>query len=218
MVAHLGAVAIPGILLIAIIFGGVRSGIFTATKSSCVAVLYAIAVTVFVYRELDLKAFLAATAGAVRTTTMALLIIGTASEFSGLMAFHQVPAALIDWMKTISDNPIIILLIINMILLLLGTFMDMGPTIIITTPIFLPIAQAYGIDPVQFGIIMILNGGIGLNTPPVGAVQFVACAVGKISGAQSMRTIWPFYGAGFAVLMLVTYVPAVSLWLPSLFR
>jgi tripartite ATP-independent transporter DctM subunit len=218
MVAHLGAVAIPGILLIAIIFGGVRSGIFTATESSCVAVLYALVITYFVYRELDWKAFLAATAGAVRTTAMVLLIIGTASAFSWLMAFHQVPAALIAWMKTISDNPIIILLIINLILLLLGTFMDMGPTIIITTPIFLPIAEAYGIDPVQFGIIMILNCGIGLNTPPVGAVQFVACAVGKISVAESMRTIWPFYGAGFAVLMLVTYVPAVSLWLPSLFH
>lgn len=218
MVAHLGAVAIPGILLIAIIFGGVRSGIFTATESSCVAVLYALVITYFVYRELDWKAFLAATAGAVRTTAMVLLIIGTASAFSWLMAFHQVPAALIDWMKTISDNPIIILLIINVILLLLGTFMDMGPTIIITTPIFLPIAEAYGIDPVQFGIIMILNCGIGLNTPPVGAVQFVACAVGKISVAESMCTIWPFYGAGFAVLMLVTYVPAVSLWLPSLFH
>ncbi|MCU0828356.1 MAG: TRAP transporter large permease [Tabrizicola sp.] len=218
MVAHLGAVAIPGILLIAIIFGGVRSGVFTATESSCVAVLYALVITYFVYRELSWKAFLAATAGAVRTTAMVLLIIGTASAFSWLMAFHQVPAALIDWMKAISDNPIIILLIINVILLLLGTFMDMGPTIIITTPIFLPIAEAYGIDPVQFGIIMILNCGIGLNTPPVGAVQFVACAVGKISVAESMKTIWPFYGAGFAVLMLVTYVPAVSLWLPSLFH
>jgi len=218
VVAHLGAVAIPGILLIAIIFGGVRSGIFTATESSCVAVLYALVITYFVYRELDWKAFLAATAGAVRTTAMVLLIIGTASAFSWLMAYHQVPAALIDWMKAISDNPIVILLIINVILLLLGTFMDMGPTIIITTPIFLPIAAAYGIDPVQFGIILILNCGIGLCTPPVGAVQFVACAVGKISVGQSMKTIWPFYGAGFAVLMLVTYVPAVSLWLPSLFR
>ena len=218
VVAHLGAVAIPGILLIGIIFGGVRSGIFTATESSCVAVLYAIVITYFVYRELDWTAFLAATAGAVRTTAMVLLIIGTASAFSWLMAFHQVPAALIDWMKTVSNNPIVILLIINVILLLLGTFMDMGPTIIITTPIFLPIAQAYGIDPVQFGVIMILNCGIGLNTPPVGAVQFVACAVGKISVAESMRTIWPFYGAGFAVLMLVTYVPAITLWLPSIFR
>jgi tripartite ATP-independent transporter DctM subunit len=218
MVAHLAAVAVPGLLLIAIIFGGVRSGVFTATESSCVAVLYAIVITYFVYRELDWKNFLEATAGAVRTTAMVLLIIGTASAFSWLMAYHQVPAALIDWMQGISDNPIVILLIINLILLLLGTFMDMGPTIIITTPIFLPIAQAYGIDPVQFGIIMILNCGIGLNTPPVGAVQFVTCAVGKISVGESMKTIWPFYGAGFAVLMLVTYVPAVSLWLPSLFR
>jgi len=218
VVAHLAAVAVPGLLLIAIIFGGVRSGIFTATESSCVAVLYAVLITYFVYRELDWKNFLEATAGAVRTTAMVLLIIGTASAFSWLMAYHQVPAALIDWMRGISDNPIVILLIINLILLLLGTFMDMGPTIIITTPIFLPIAQAYGIDPVQFGIIMILNCGIGLNTPPVGAVQFVTCAVGKISVGESMKTIWPFYGAGFAVLMLVTYVPAVSLWLPSLFR
>lgn len=218
MVAHLAAVAIPGLLLIAIIFGGVRSGIFTATESSCVAVLYATVITYFVYRELDWKNFVAATAGAVRTTAMVLLIIGTASAFSWLMAYHQVPAALIAGMKEVSDNPIVILMMINLILLVLGTFMDMGPTIIITTPIFLPIAQAYGIDPVQFGVIMILNCGIGLNTPPVGAVQFVTCAVGKISVGESMKTIWPFYGAGFAVLMLVTYVPAVSLWLPSLFR
>ena len=218
MVAHLGAVAVPGLLLIAIIFGGVRSGVFTATESSCVAVLYAILITLLVYRELDWENFIDATKGAVRTTAMVLLIIGTASAFSWLMAYHQVPKALIAWMNSISDNPIVILMLLNLILLVLGTFMDMGPTIIITTPIFLPIAQAYGIDPVQFGVIMILNCGIGLNTPPVGAVQFVTCAVGKISVGESMKTIWPFYGAGFAVLMLVTYVPAFSLWLPSLFH
>ncbi len=103
-------------------------------------------------------------------------------------------------------------------MLVLGTFMDMGPTIIICTPIFLPVAIAYGIDPVHFGVIMILNFGIGLNTPPVGAVQFVACAVGKISVWESMRSIWPFYGAGLVVLGLVTYIPALSLWLPSVFR
>jgi tripartite ATP-independent transporter DctM subunit len=218
MVAHLGAVAIPGILLIGIIFGGVRSGIFTATESSCVAVLYALLITYFVYRELDWKNFIEATKGAVRTTAMVLLIIGTASAFSWLMAYHQVPKSLTAWMNSISDNPLVILLLLNLILLVLGTFMDMGPTIIITTPIFLPIVQAYGVDPVQFGVIMILNCGIGLNTPPVGAVQFVTCAVGKISVGESMKTIWPFYGAGFVVLMLVTYVPAFSLWLPSLFH
>jgi tripartite ATP-independent transporter DctM subunit len=159
-----------------------------------------------------------ATLGAVRTTAMVLLIIGTAAGFSWLMAYLRIPAQLVDWLQSVSDNPIVILLLLNLILLLLGTFMDMGPMIIITTPIFLPVALAYGIDPVHFGVIMILNLGIGLNTPPVGAVQFVACAVGRISVWEAMRSIWPFYFAGLFVLGLVTYVPAFSLWLPALFR
>jgi tripartite ATP-independent transporter DctM subunit len=211
-------ISLPGLLLIAIIFGGVRSGVFTATESSCIAVLYALAVTMFVYRQMTWNDFKHATFGAVRTTAMVLLIIGMAGAFSWLMAFLRVPAALVAWMNTISENPIIILLLINVLMLVLGTFMDMGPTIIICTPIFLPVAIAYGIDPVHFGVIMILNFGIGLNTPPVGAVQFVACAVGKISVWESMRSIWPFYGAGLVVLGLVTYIPALSLWLPSVFR
>jgi tripartite ATP-independent transporter DctM subunit len=211
-------VSIPGLLLIVIIFGGVRSGIFTATESSCIAVLYALFVTVFVYRQMSWNDFKHATFGAVRTTAMVLLIIGMAGAFSWLMAFLKVPASLVAWMNTISENPIIILLLINVLMLVLGTFMDMGPTIIICTPIFLPVATAYGIDPVHFGVIMILNFGIGLNTPPVGAVQFVACAVGKISVWEAMRSIWPFYGASLVVLGLVTYIPALSLWLPSVFR
>ncbi|MEO3997396.1 TRAP transporter large permease [Mesorhizobium sp. CAU 1732] len=210
--------SLPGLLLIAIIFGGVRSGIFTATESSCVAVFYALLVTLVVYRSMGWQNFVAATIGAVRTTAMVLIIIGTAASFAWLMAFLRIPAAMIDWMGTISQNPIVILLLINVILLLLGTFMDMGPTIIITTPIFLPVAIHYGIDPVHFGVILILNLGIGLNTPPVGAVQFVACAVGKITVWQAMRSIWPFYGAGVTVLLLVTYIPALSLWLPAQFR
>jgi tripartite ATP-independent transporter DctM subunit len=215
---HLFAAAIPGLLLIAIIFGGVRSGIFTATESSCIAVIYALLITVFVYRQLSCKDFVHATMGAVRTTAMVLLIIGCAAAFSWLMAFLRVPATLVAWMQTLSENPIMILLLLNVLMLVLGTFMDMGPTIIITTPIFLPIATAYGVDPVHFGVIMILNYGLGLNTPPVGAVQFVACAVGKISVWQAMRSIWPFYGAGIAVLMMVTYIPSLSLWLPGVFK
>lgn len=218
MVAHLAAVAIPGLLLIAIIFGGVRSGIFTATESSCIAVLYALAITVFIYRQMTWEGFVHATMGAVRTTAMVLLIIGMAAAFSWLMAFLRVPAALVASMNAVSDNPYVILMLLNLLMLLLGTFMDMGPTIIIITPIFLPVAQAYGIDPVHFGVIMVLNLGIGLNTPPVGAVQFVACAVGKISVWEAMRSIWPFYGAGLVVLGLVTYIPAISLWLPSVFK
>ena len=217
-VLHLGAIAIPGLLLIGIIFGGVRSGVFTATESSCIAVIYALLVTVLVYRGMNWEGFVEATLGAVRTTAMVLLIIGMAASFSWLMAYLRVPANLVEWLNTISQNPLVILLLLNLLMLFLGTFMDMGPTIIIITPIFLPVAASYGVDPVQFGVIMILNLGIGLNTPPVGAVQFVACAVGKISVWEAMRSIWPFYGAGLVVLGLVTYIPAISLWLPGVFR
>jgi tripartite ATP-independent transporter DctM subunit len=210
--------ALPGILLIGIIFGGVRSGVFTATESSCVAVVYAILVTILVYRQLTWTAFVEATLGAVRTTAMVLLVIGAAGSFGWLMAFLQVPQATIAAMKAVSDNPIVILLMVNLILLVLGTFMDMAPMIIICTPIFLPVVKAFGVDPIHFGVILILNAGIGLNTPPVGSVQFVACAIGRISIGESMRTIWPFYGASVAVLLLVTYVPGISLWLPRLFH
>ena len=121
-------------------------------------------------------------------------------------------------MQSVSNNPFVILLMINIVLLVLGTFMDMSPLIIITTPIFLPVVSAFGVDPVHFGVIMILNLGIGLNTPPLGPVQFVAAAVARISIWEAMRSVWPFYAAGLVVLMMVTYIPALSLWLPSVFK
>jgi tripartite ATP-independent transporter DctM subunit len=217
-VAYYLVSAFPGILLIAIIFGGVRSGVFTATESSCIAVLYAFLVAMLVYRELDWHGFVEAVMGAVRTTAMVLLVIGTAAAFAWLMAFLQVQQLMIGAIGAISDNPIIVLLVINIILLLLGTFMDMAPLVIISTPVLLPVVKAFGVDPVHFGVVMILNAGIGLNTPPVGTVLFVGCAVGGISIREAMKTIWPFFGASVAVLMLVTYIPALSLWLPSLFR
>lgn len=218
MVGTLFAVAGPGLILIVIIFGGVRSGIFTASESSCIAVVYALLVTVFAYRTLDWDGFVEAVFSSVRTTAMVLMVIGCAASFGWLLAILRVPASLVDFMQNVSQNPIVILLLINVLLLILGTFMDMSPLIVITTPIFLPVAIAFGIDPVQFGIIMILNLGIGLCTPPVGAVLFVGCAVGKIPIWSVMRSIWPFYFAALATLMLVTYIPAVSLWLPSLFH
>ena len=200
--------AVPGLLLIAIIFGGVRSGVFTATESSCVAVLYALLVTFFVYRTLTWREFMHATQQAVRTTSMVLLIIGMAGAFGWLMAYLKVAQMTVDLMGAISQNPYTILLMINIVLLVLGTFMDMAPLIIITTPIFLPVVMKFGIDPVHFGVIMILNLGIGLNTPPLGPVQFVAAAVGKITIWEAMKSIWPFYGAGLVVLLIVTYIPA----------
>jgi tripartite ATP-independent transporter DctM subunit len=218
MVLTLLVSALPGLILIGIIFGGVRSGVFTASESSCIAVVYAIAVTVLVYRTLSWQDFVAATLGAVRTAAMVLLVIGSAAAFAWLLAYLRVPATLVELISGISDNPLVILLLLNVILLFLGTFMDMSPLIVITTPIFLPVAMAFGVDPVHFGIILILNLGIGLCTPPVGAVLFVGCAVGKLPVSVAVRTIWPFYAAGIFTLLLVTYIPALSLWLPGLFR
>ena len=211
-------ISIPGLMLIVIIFGGVRSGVFTATESSCIAVLYALLVTLLVYRSLTWSEFVHSVLGAVRTTAMVLFIIGAAASFGWLMAYLRVAPILTDLISLLTTDPIMVLLLINVMLLLLGTFMDMGPLIIITTPIFLPMVQKFGVDPVHFGVIMILNLGIGLNTPPLGPVQFVAAAVGKISIWAAMRSVWPFYTAGLVVLGLVTYIPALSLWLPSLFR
>lgn len=217
-VGALAIAAIPGFLLIGIIFGGVRSGIFTATESSDIAIVYAVGVTVLVMRTLSWKEFIAATMGAVRTTAMVLLIVGAAGAFGWLMAYLHVPALMIAFMKSLSDNPIVIMLFVNLLLLFFGTFMDMAPLIIITTPIFLPVVQAYGVDPIHFGVILVLNLGIGLVTPPVGAVLFVGCAVAKIPVWESIKNIWPFYIAMLIVLMIVTYVPEISLWLPSLFH
>jgi tripartite ATP-independent transporter DctM subunit len=210
--------AFPGLLLIGIIFGGVRSGVFTASESSCIAVVYAIFVTVLIYRFLDWKGFVEAGIAAVRTTAMVLLVIGSAASFGWLLAYLHVPASLVEVMRNVSDDPLVIMLLINVALLILGTFMDMSPLIVITTPIFLPVALAFGVDPVHFGVILILNLGIGLCTPPVGSVLFVGCAVGKITVWEAVRTIGPFYLAAFATLILVTYIPALSLAIPALFH
>ncbi|OIQ32728.1 MAG: C4-dicarboxylate ABC transporter permease [Alphaproteobacteria bacterium MedPE-SWcel] len=218
MIGVLFVAAAPGLVLVAIIFGGVRSGVFTASESSNIAVVYALLVTFFVYRTLSWHDFVQATFAAVRTTAMVLMVIGCAASFGWLLAYTKVPASMVALLQGVSDNPIIILLLMNVVLLVLGTFMDMSPLIVITTPIFLPVAVAFGIDPVHFGVILILNLGIGLCTPPVGAVLFVGCAVGRIPIGTAVRSIWPFYGAAFAVLLLVTYIPGLSLWLPSLFR
>jgi tripartite ATP-independent transporter DctM subunit len=217
-VLNMFVLSLPGLLLIAIIFGGVRSGIFTATESSCVAVLYALLVTLTVYRTMSWSEFVHTVLAAVRTTSMVLLIIGMAGAFGWLMAYLRVASTVVALMGDVSQNPLVILLMINVMLLILGTFMDMSPLIIITTPVFLPVVTAFGVDPVHFGVIMILNLGIGLNTPPLGPVQFVAAAVGKITIWEAMRSIWPFYGAGLVVLMMVTYIPALSLWLPAQFK
>ncbi|ANY20226.1 Sialic acid TRAP transporter permease protein SiaT [Tsuneonella dongtanensis] len=210
--------ALPGLMTAIIIIGGILSGIFTATESSAIAVIYTIAVGVLVYRTVGWREFQDSAMASVRITAMVLLIIGAASSFGYVLAILEVPSGMASLIGSITNEPILVLLIINVMLLLLGTFMDMSPLIVITTPIFLPIVAPLGIDPVHFGIIMMLNLGIGLVTPPVGSVLFVGAAVSGISVEKTIRTIWPFYFALIAALLLVTYVPAISLALPAAFQ
>ena len=207
--------SVPGLLVVVIILGGILSGAFTATESASIAVAWALLVTTLVYRSLTWGNFLKACAKACKTTGVVLLLIGISAAFGYFMALYEVPQKTGDMMKAISSEPWVIFLLINLLLFILGTFLDMAATILICTPIFLPIAMQFGMDPVQFGIIMLINCALGLNTPPVGTVQFVGCAIGGISVGQVMRTIAPFYGALALCLALVTYVPAFSLWLPA---
>jgi tripartite ATP-independent transporter DctM subunit len=215
-VARSAAAAAPGLLVIAIILGGILSGIFTATESAAVAVVYSIVLTFAIYRTMTREKFLKAAARAVKTTGVVLLLIGVSTMFQYLTALYQLAELAGDALSGVSSSPWVIFLLINVALLLLGTFLDMASTILICTPILLPIVMKYGMDPVQFGMVMLVNCALGLNTPPVGTTQFVGCAIGGISVGQVMRTILPFYAALLATLMAVTYVPGFSMWLPHL--
>ena len=210
--------ALPGLFVVVIILGGILSGAFTATESASIAVAWALFITAVVYRTLTWTNFLKACAKACKTTGVVLLLIGISSAFGYFLALYEVPQKTGELMRLVSDSPWIILLMINVLLFILGTFLDMAATILICTPIFMPIAMQYGMDPLQFGILMLINCALGLNTPPVGTVQFVGCAIGGISVGQVMRTILPFYSALGMTLLAVTYVPAFSLWLPGLLK
>ena len=207
--------ALPGLFTAIIIVGGVLSGIFTVTESGAFGTLYAFLVTAFVYRALKWNNFKIAVLNAVRTTSMVMILVASASAFAYMLTYYQVPSKMIDFMNGISDNPIIILLLINLMLLILGMIMDMAALILICTPIFLPLAISLGIDPLQFGMILMMNLGLGLCTPPVGACLFVGCAIGKVPIEKAVKTIWPFYAAIFVALMLTTFIPEVSLTLPK---
>jgi tripartite ATP-independent transporter DctM subunit len=209
---------IPGLLLIVVIFGGIRAGIFTAVESAAVAVLYALLVTLIVYRGMGWNAFFGAVAHAARSSGAVLFVIGAAGAFGWLMAYLQIPSMAVEALQSITNEKTLVLLLMLAVLLVLGTFMDLAPMIIICTPIFLPVARAYDVAPLHFGVILVLAAGIGLITPPVGSVLFVGSAIGRITIAQAMKSIWPFYLAAITVLLLVTFVPALSLTLPALWR
>ena len=215
-VAFSAASAVPGLITAVIIVGGVLSGVFTVTESGAFGAIYALVLTTFFYRSLSWEGFKTAVVSSVKTTAMVMILIGFASSFAYLLALYQVPTKLGNLLIGISENKIIILLMINVILLILGMIMDMAALLLICTPIFLPIAKSIGMDPTQFGIMMLINLGLGLCTPPVGTCLFVGCAVGKIKIEQALKSIWPFYLALLLALVLITYVPGFSLCLPSL--
>jgi tripartite ATP-independent transporter DctM subunit len=207
--------ALWGLITLVIILGGILGGIFTAIEAGAVACVWAFFVTMFVYRDFKWRNLPALVHRTLRTVAMVMTLIACASAVGYVMALTQMPAKITAFFLTISDNKYVILFLINILLLVLGCLVDMAPSILICTPILLPVMINFGVDPVHFGMIMMLNLGIGLCHPPVGAILFVGCAVGKVSIEQVMRSIWPFYGVMFFVLMLVTYIPWLSLWLPS---
>ncbi len=208
--------ALAGLSTVVIIVGGVIGGFFTPTESAAVAVVWAFLITMFVYRELKWRELPRLLHGVIRTVAMVMIVIGMASGFAYMMTLMQVPAKATMFLLSLSDEKIVILILINIMLLILGTFMDMAPLILICTPILLPVVKSIGVDPVHFGIILMLNLGIGLVTPPVGTTLFVGCAIGKIPIERAARHLWPFWIAMLVVLLLVTYIPALALWVPSL--
>jgi tripartite ATP-independent transporter DctM subunit len=204
-----------GLVTIAIILGGILSGMFTPTESGAIACVYAFLVTMFVYRDCRWRDLPKLIARVVRTIGMVMIMIGFSIAFGYMMAILQIPAKATEFFVAISSDKYMFLLWVNILLLVLGTFMDLAPMLLICTPIFLPVIQQFGIDPVHFGIIMILNLGIGLLTPPVGPTMVVGCAIGRVSMEAVARSILVFYVPMLIVLALVTYFPALTLWLPS---
>jgi tripartite ATP-independent transporter DctM subunit len=206
--------AMWGLMTMVIILGGIMSGVFTATESASIAVVWAFFVTMFIYRDYrwsDLPKLMHRT---VKTVSIVMILIGFAASFGYIMTLMQIPLKITAMLTTLSDNRYVILALINIMLLVLGTLMDMAPLILILTPVLLPVAKAIGIDPVHFGMIMMVNLGIGLITPPVGAVLFVGSAVAKLRIEEVVRAMGPFFVILLGVLVMVTYLPAISLWLP----
>ena len=203
-----------GLITILIILGGILSGAFTAIESGAVACVYALFCTVFIYKDYKIRELPKLVHRVVKTVAMVMMVIGFAACFGYLMAMMQLPAKATEFFLSVTSNKYVMLLLINILLLILGTFMDMAPMILICTPIMLPVVKAMGVDPVHFGMIMLLNLGIGLITPPVGPTLFVGCAIGKVTMEEVSKELWPFYGAMCVALLIVTYVPELSLWLP----
>jgi tripartite ATP-independent transporter DctM subunit len=209
--------AFPSLLLLFIVIGGIVSGFFTATEASAIAVLYTLILGV-VYKEIKLDDLPKILLESAKTSAVVMLLIAASMSMSWIMSYENIPQNLSDFLLNISDNKIIILLIINFLLLFVGIFMDMTPAVLIFTPIFLPVVKTLGIDPIQFGIIMVLNLCIGLCTPPVGSVLFVGIGIAKTSIEKVIRPLLPMFFAMVFALILITFIPQITLWLPQIFN
>lgn len=198
-----------------IIMGGVSFGIFTATESAAIACIYAFLISVFFYKELKIKQMPEILMNTVRTLAMVFSLIAAAGAFGWILAYLKVPTLITNFLMSVSENRVVVFLLINLMLLILGCIMDMAPLILITTPILLPVVTAFGMDPVQFGVMLILNLAIGLCTPPVGSALFVGCAIGHIKVEKVVKAMLPMYAGMVVVLLLVTFVPQVSLAVPQ---
>jgi tripartite ATP-independent transporter DctM subunit len=207
--------AIPSLLLIVIVIGGILSGIFTPTEAAGVAVAYAFILAVFVYKNIKLSQMKDVLVSTATMTTIVMLIIGASSVLSFVLSFTGLPQAISNLMLGLTTNKVILLLLINIILLVVGTFMDMAPALLIFTPIFLPVAQSVGMDAIQFGVMIVMNLSIGTITPPVGSVLFVGCSVAELKVEDVIRRLLPYFAAICVSLLFVTFVPAVSTWLPT---
>jgi len=206
--------AMWGVVTMVIILGGILTGVFTANESASIAVLWAFFVTMFVYRDYKWRDLPKLIHRTVKTVTIVMMLIAFAASFGYLMTLMQIPLKVTEFFASVSSSRVVILMLINIMLLILGCLMDMSPLILICTPVLLPVVKALGVDPIHFGMIMLLNLGIGLITPPVGPTLFVGCAIGKVTMEEVSRELWPFYGAMCVALLIITYVPAISLWLP----
>ena len=205
--------ALPSLFMLVVVIGGIVNGYFTATEASAIAVLYS-AILVAIYGELNLEAIRPMLLATIKTTSIVLFLVATSIGLSWVMAYENIPQTITSVLLTISDNPIIILLIINVILLTVGIFMDMTPAVLIFTPIFLPVVAATGMDPIHFGIMMVLNLCIGLCTPPVGSVLFVGCSVAKLQIQKVIKPLLPLFITMLIGLLLIAFIPEISLWLP----
>ena len=217
VLARCTAAAIPSLFLIVLVIGGIIAGIFTATEAGAIAVLYAWVLSTFIYKQINMADLRELLLKSAETTAIVMFLIGTSMAMSWILAYENIPTIVADALVDLSDNPIVILLLINLVLLMVGVFMDMTPAVLIFTPIFLPVAVELGMSPLHFGIMMVLNLCIGLCTPPVGSILFVGCAIAKTSISQIVRPMIPMFFAMFLALMVVTYVPELSEFLPRFF-